>query len=56
MIFAVLLSDICGKPLHKKGCQRHGDCVVCEEYHAGGKRLPYCMREKGAKAKLKKDK
>lgn len=31
----------------KKKCERHGNYKECEAYHARGKRLPYCKREKG---------
>lgn len=36
----------------KKKCERHGNCKECEAYHARGKRLPYCKREKGIFKKL----
>lgn len=38
------MNNSCNCP--KLNCERHGDCVRCEEYHKEGKRLPYCKRPK----------
>ena len=32
-------------PCPKKKCERHGDCVVCEDYHLRKGKLPYCKRK-----------
>jgi hypothetical protein len=31
-------------PCPKMKCERHGQCRLCYDFHASGKRLPFCER------------
>ncbi|QNU67388.1 hypothetical protein EHE19_002280 [Ruminiclostridium herbifermentans] len=41
-------------PCKKKGCERHGKCFECLEYHKLRKRPAYCKRKNSIASFLRK--